>query len=168
MAEQTNLGKVIRCDIADYLNVGTAESEEYVLLGVGVNSLDENPSAKIDKTAYVSDRSVSGTIIGYENKFAFDMHLMAKHPAIRKLYDISRNQKTGSDAEVDYVRVDLYDGEGENATTFPARKFRVAVEVSGTTGGGTEMVRVAGNLHQVGNFVDGTFDTASKTFTPKA
>lgn len=167
MAETANYNKVIRCDIADYLNVGTEEIPEFVLLGVGVNSLDENPSAKIDKTAYVSDRSVSGTIIGYENSFAFDMHLMAKHPAIRKIYDISRNQKTGSDAEADYVRVDLYDGEGES-TTYPARKFRVAVEVSGVTGAGTDIVRVAGNLHQVGNFVEGTFDTASKTFTPKA
>ena len=167
MAEQTNYNKVIRCDIADYLDVGTDGSAEFVLLGVGVNSLDEQPSAKIDKTAYVSDRSVSGTIIGYENKFAFDMHLLAKHPAIRKIYDISRNQKTGSDAETDYVRVDLYDGEGES-TTYPARKFHVAVEVSGITGEGTGIVRVAGNLHQVGNFVDGTFDTVSNMFTPKA
>lgn len=168
MAEQVNYNKVIRCDIADYLNVGTEDSAEYVLMGVGVNSLDENPSAKIDKTAYVSDRSVSGTIIGYENKFAFDMHLMAKHPAIRKIYDISRNQKTGSDAEADYVRVDLYDAEDENTTTFPARKFRVAIEVSGVTGAGTEIVRVAGNLHQVGNFVEGTFNTQTKMFMPNS
>jgi hypothetical protein len=167
MAETANYDKVIRCDIADYLNIGTDSNEEYVLMGVGVDSLDEQPSAKIDKTAYVSDRSVSGTIIGYENKFAFDMHLMAQHPAIRKIYDISRNQKTGSDAEADYVRVDLYDGEGENVTSFPARKFRVAIEVSGVTGAGTEIVRVAGNLHQVGNFVEGTFNTQTKTFTPK-
>lgn len=165
MAEQS-YNKVIRYQLADYLNVGTATSEQYELLGVGVNSLDENPSAKIDKTAYVSDRSVSGTIIGYENKFAFDMHLIANHPAIKLIYDISRNQKTGGEAETDYIRVDRYGDEDDNATVFPARKFRVAVEVSGVTGAGTEIVRVAGNMHQVGNFIEGMFDISSKTFTP--
>ena len=157
--------KVIRYQIADYLNVGTDQSEEYALMGVGFNSLDENPSAKIDKTAYINDRSVSGTIIGYENSFAFDTQFIADDNAIRHIYDIARNQKTGGEAEAYYVRVDVYDGESDDATTFPARRFKVAVEVTGITGAGTEIMRVAGNLHQVGNFEEGTFDVTTKTFT---
>ena len=159
--------KVIRYQIADYLNVGTGDSAEFALMGVGFNSLDENPSAKIDKTAYISDRSVSGTIIGYENSFAFDTQFISDDAAIKKIYDIARNQKTGGEAETEYVRVDVYAGESDDATTFPARKFRVAVEVTGVTGAGTEIVRVAGNLHQVGNFEEGTFDTKTNTFTKK-
>ena len=158
--------KVIRYQIADYLNVGTDNSTEFALMGVGFNSLDENPSAKIDKTAYISDRSVSGTIIGYENSFAFDTQFISDDLAIKKIYDIARNQRTGGEAETEYVRVDVYAGN-DDATTVPARKFRVAVEVTGVTGAGTEIVRVAGNLHQVGNFEEGTFDIQSKTFTKK-
>lgn len=155
------MGKVIRYQIADYLNTG---SENYSLMGLGFTALDENPNAKVETQAYISDKSASGAITGYENRFPFDTQLISEEEAIDFIYDVARNQKTGSDAETDYVRVDLFKDQSGGA--YPARKFKVAVEVTGITGAGTEIVRVAGNLHQVGNFVDGTFDTASKTFTP--
>lgn len=158
------MNKIIRYQIADYLNAGTAEAENYALMGAGFSALDENPSAQVDKTAYISDRSVSGTIIGYENSFAFDTQLIADDAAVRFIYDVARNQKTGGEAETEYVRVEVFDNEG--GTSYPARKFRVAVEVTGITGAATEIMRVAGTLHQVGDFVDGMFDIKSKTFTP--
>lgn len=158
------MNKIIRYQIADYLNTSKSGSDNYALMGAGFSALDENPSAQVDKTAYISDRSVSGTIIGYENSFAFDTQLIADDEAIKFIYDIARNQKTGGEAEAEYVRVEVFDNEG--GTSYPARKFRVAVEVTGITGAATEIMRVAGTLHQVGNFVDGTFDIQSKTFTP--
>ena len=157
------MNKIIRYQIADYLNTSKSGSDNYALMGAGFSALDENPSAQVDKTAYISDRSVSGTIIGYENSFAFDTQFIADDEAIRFIYDIARNQKTGGEAEAEYVRVEAFDNEG--GTSYPARKFRVAVEVTGITGAATEIMRVAGTLHQVGNFVDGTFDIQSKTFT---
>ena len=158
------MNKIIRYQIADYLNTSKSGAGNYALMGAGFSALDENPSAQVDKTAYISDRSVSGTIIGYENSFAFDTQLIADDEAIKFIYDIARNQKTGGEAEAEYVRVEVFDNE--SGTSYPARKFRVAVEVTGITGAATEIMRVAGTLHQVGNFVDGTFDIQSKTFTP--
>ena len=161
MAESANA--VIRYGIGDYIQVS---GETYALLGLGVVSLDENPGAKIDKQAFINDRSASGTVTGYENSFAFDAQLRTGTDAegIEFIYGIGRDQKTGADAETYYCRVDLYKGIGE-ATSYPARRFKVAVEVAGVTGAGTEIMRVTGNLHQVGNFEEGTFDTATKTFT---
>ena len=158
------MNKVIRYMIADFLNTGGSDAEEYSKMGVGFSALDENPTAKVDKTAYISDRSASGSITGYENRFAFDTQFISDEAAIKYIYDIARDQKTGGDAETDYVRVDVYAGD-EGGTSYPARKFRVAVEVTGITGAGTEIMRVAGNLHQVGNFVAGTFDTSTRKFT---
>lgn len=157
------MNKVIRYMIADYLNTGTDSTETYSMMGAGFTALDENPSAKVDKTAYISDRSASGSITGYENKFAFDTQLISDDAAVKYLYNVARNQKVGEEAETDYVRVDLY--ETAESGAYPARKFRVAIEVTGITGAGTEIVRVAGNLHQVGDFVEGTFDPGTKTFT---
>lgn len=162
------MNKVIRYQIADYLNTAASGSEAatYSLMGAGFTALDENPSAKVDKTAYISDKSASGSITGYENKFAFDTQLISDEAAVEFLYNIARNQKTGADAETDYVRVDLY--KANQGGAYPARKFRVAVEVTGITGAGTEIVKVAGNLHQVGDFVEGTFNPTTKTFTESA
>lgn len=158
------MNKVIRYMVADYLNTAKdAATPAYSLMGAGFSSLDENPAAKVDKTAYISDKSASGSVTGYENSFAFNTQFISDEAAIKFIYDVARNQKTGADAETDYVRVDLYETAQEGA--YPARKFRVAVEVTGITGAGTEIMVVAGNLHQVGNFVEGTFNPATKTFT---
>lgn len=157
------MNKVIRYMVADYLNAGTTDSEAYALMGSGFSALDENPNAKVDTTAYINDKSASGSITGYENKFAFDTQFISDEAAIKFIYDIARNQKTGEDAETEYVRVDLYDTETSGA--YPARKFKVAVEVTGITGAGTEIMKVAGNLHQVGDFVEGMFNPTTKTFT---
>lgn len=160
------MAKVIRYMIADYLETKPSPSEEYSLMGTGFNTLDENPAAKVDKTAFISDKSASGSIVGYENTFPFDTQLIADDAAIEWLYDVARNQKTGSDAETNYIRVELYKEAASGA--YPARKFRVCAEVTGITGAGTEIVKVAGNLHQVGNFVDGTFNPTTKAFTAKS
>lgn len=159
---------VIRYQIADFLNVGGEDAENYVLMGVGFNTLDENPAAKIDKKAYINDRSASGTITGYENTFAFDTDLIADEQAVMALYDVSRDQKTGGDAQFDYIRTELFKPVADEENTYEARKFRVACEVTSVNGAGTEIVRVAGNLHQVGNLTLGQFNTTTKIFTPTA
>lgn len=157
------MSKVIRYQVADYLNTAVSGDPDYALMGVGFNTLDENPAAKVDKTAYINDKSASGSITGYENTFPFDTQLISDDAAIAFIYDVARNQKTGSDAETDYVRVELFEDAVSGA--YPARKFRVAVEVTGITGQGTEIMKVAGNLHQVGDFTDGTFNPTTKAFT---
>lgn len=158
------MAKVIRYMIADYLNTGSGDTATYSLMGAGFSALDENPSAKVDSTAFINDKSASGSVTGYENTFPFDTQLISDEVAIIKIYEIARNQKTGTDAECDYVRVDVWNAP-ESGSAYPARKFRVCVEVTGITGAGTDIVKVAGNLRQVGNFVEGTFDTSTKTFS---
>lgn len=161
------MNKIIRHMIADYLNVGTREAEEYAFMNAGFTTLDENPSAKVETVPYVGDKSASGSITGYETVFPFETQLISDEAAVKFIYDIGRNQKTGEDAETDYVRIDEFD-DGATETSYPARKFRVAVEVTNIAGEGTQIVKVSGNLHQVGDFIDGTFDTNTKKFTPKS
>lgn len=159
---------IIRHQIADYLKTGETgtgtATPVYSLMGTGFNSLDENPSAKVDTTAYISDKVASSDVTGYETTFPFNTDLIADQDAVMFLYNIGRNQKTGEDAQTEYIRVDLYGTASSGA--YPARKFNVTVEVTGITGAGTEKVKVAGNLHQNGDFVEGTFNPTTKVFTP--
>lgn len=159
------MGKVMRYQIADYLNVGSSDTEEYALMGVGFNTLDESPSAQTDGKVYISQKAKSNSVQNYEPAFAFDTDLMSDEKPVMALYDIGRNQLTGADAEMDYVRVELFQTATENA--YPARKFRVAVQVESIEGEGGSNIKVTGSLLAVGDFVDGTFDTQTKTFTAK-
>ena len=158
------MSTVMRYDIADFLDTGTT-TPSYALMGVGFNSLDESPNAQKDSKTYIHQKSQTSTIKGYQTAFAFDTDLISSDTAVMKLYDIGRNQKTGADAELDYVRVELFKPVPEEENTYMARKFKVAVEVASIAGEGGGNVKVTGNLNGVGDFVDGTFNTATKTFT---
>lgn len=156
---------VIRYQIADYLNVGTGDTEEWALMGVGFNTLDENPNAQTEGKTYINQKTQTSQIKSYNAQFPFDSDLIKDEVAVMALYKVGRDHLVGGEAEKDYIRVDLFEGAGESGA-YPARKFRVAVEVTSFSGAGGEIVKAAGNLNAVGDFVEGTFNTATKTFTP--
>lgn len=162
------MSQILRWAIADYMNTGTFETPTWSLMGLGFTQLDENPNPKVDEKAYINDKASTKNITGYGATFPFTADVYSDQATIAKLEDIGENQKTGSDAIVEYLRTKFLVNEfGEPLTeTVNARKFNVAVEVSGITGAGTEALQIAGNLHQRGDMVPGTFDLTDKTFTP--
>lgn len=163
MANET----IMRYQVADYLGITSEEEGEpaFALMGAGVNTLDENPAAQLDTKTYVNGRAASSTIKSYQPQFPFDTDLMKSEAAIMELYNIGRNELTGAEAERDYIRVELFEPVDSKENTFKARKFRVAVEVASCAGAGGEAIKVTGNLNNVGTFVDGEFNTQTKTFT---
>ncbi|MGL5765168.1 MAG: hypothetical protein ACRCX8_05935 [Sarcina sp.] len=155
---------VQRNQIADYLNVSKTGEATYKLMGVGFTSLDESPGAQTETKVYISDSSASTVIKSYETQFPFEADFVSDEEALMALYQVGRNHLTGIDAEFDYVRVDLYDTA--TSGSYPARKFRVACEISDCSGEGGETMVVSGNLNAVGDPVEGTFNVSTKTFTP--
>ena len=153
---------VMRYQVADYLATG---DDKFALMGVGFNTLDENPTAQKDAKTYINQKAQPTQIKSYQPTFPFDTDLISDEEAVMAIYDIGRNQKTGEDAELDYVRVELFKPVADQENVFEARKFRVAVEVANITGEGGGIMKVTGNLNGVGDFVAGTFDTTTKTFT---
>ncbi|WMI80351.1 hypothetical protein [Anaerotignum sp. MB30-C6] len=159
---------VMRHQIADYLNTSTNGTPSFALMGVGFNTLDENPNAQTDGKTYIHQKAQTSQIKNYQTQFPFDTDLIASEEAVMALYSIGRNQKTGAEAELEYVRVELFQPDATLENTFAARKFKVAVGVTGIAGAGGESVRVTGTLHGVGDPVYGTFNTTTKTFTETA
>lgn len=154
---------VQRYDIADYLNVGSGEEENYVLMGVGFTSLNESPGAQTTSKKYINEKTSSSSITSYETQFPFESDLIPAQAAVKALYEVGRNHLVGSDAEFDYVRVDLFDKVVEKENNYKARKFRVCAEVSEFNGEDDQVV--SGNLNAVGDPIFGTFDTSTKKFT---
>lgn len=153
-----------RHEFADYLNIQTAETPEFVLMGTGFTTLDENPGAQTSKKKYVNEKASSSSITRYETVFPFESDLIIQQEAVLALYKVGRNHCTGSDAEFQYVRAELWDKVPERDNEFAARLFTVSAEISSI--GGEDEIAVSGNLNAAGDPVDGTFNTATKTFTP--
>lgn len=166
MSEASKKTVVMRHKIADYLNVGTEDSPEWVLLGTGVTTLDESPGAQTESVKYVNESSSSSSVTGYETSFSYEAEHIVEEKAIDALFMVGRNHYTGSDAEFEYCRVELWnksDASEVTANSYEARKFKVSCEVSDY--GGENKQTISGNLNAVGDPVLGTFDIKTKAFT---
>lgn len=152
-----------RHQFADYLNVATEDAPRFVLMGTGFKTLDEEPGAQTESTKYVNDKASSKSVIGYETVFPFESDFIKEQEAIIALYNVGRNHCVGSDAEFEYVRVELWDPADGKPNEFAARKFIVSAEISEI--GGENNISVSGNLNAVGDFVGGTFNTKTRIFT---
>ena len=53
------MGKEVtqRHEIADYLNVGTADTEKYALMGAGFTALGESPNAQSKTKKYINEKA---------------------------------------------------------------------------------------------------------------
>lgn len=156
---------LLRNAIADYALIGG----QYELMGTGFTSLDESPNAQTDSETYINETTTSADITGYETEFPYESRLIPSQKAIYALYKMGRDHATGDDAQLTYVRVDLFNPVGtpsEESAEYTARQFKVANEVSDIEGGGGEKIQVSGTLHAVGDPIQGKFDTVTKEFTP--
>lgn len=152
---------VMRNQVADYLMVG----DSFELMGVGFETLDENPNAQSMQKTYVNQATATNIVKSYQTEFPFSADMISSEKAIRALYKVGRDHLTGTDAMFEYVRVDLFDPEDGQTNTFQARRFIVSAEVSGNTGNGGDPLALAGTLKAVGDPELGTFVTTTKKFT---
>lgn len=156
---------VMRYQFADYLNTSNTGEAEYNLMNTGFTSLGENPNTQEETKQYVGDKSSSSTVTGYQTEFPYEAELIASEKCTEALFDTVRNQKTGSSAQFDYIRVELWNKSGDTDGVYKARKFKVT-NVPDELGAEPGAQTISGTLKQVGDFVDGTFTVSSKTFTP--
>lgn len=153
-----------RHEFADYLNIQDAETPKFVLMGTGFTTLNEKPGAQTSKKKYVNEAASSSSITSYETSFPFESDLIIQQEAVLALYNVGRNHYTGSDAEFQYVRTELWNKIPDKENEFTARLFTVSAEISDITG--EDEMSVSGNLNAVGDPVDGTFNTVTLMFTP--
>lgn len=166
MSETTGKRDVVqRHQIADYLNIGTSESPNWVLMGVGFTSLNETFGAESESSKYVNEASESSSVTSYKSVFPFEAHLIKSQEAVNALYTVGRNHLVGAEAEFEYCRVELFEGKASAESTYAARKFLVSVEASTIEGDKKQSVK--GNLNAVGDPVDGYFNTKTPAFTAK-
>lgn len=161
MSETTTAVKQRYQEVA-YMKVG----ESFELAGTGFTELNEEPNAQTTSKKYINSKSSSSSITSYEGEHPFTADQIPSEEVIKDLISIGKERKTGTDAEREFVRVDLDEkAEGDTTgTVFKARMFTVAAEISSFSDNDGEL-QVEGTLHDKGDPVMGKFDTKTKTFT---
>lgn len=155
----------MRSQVHAYMNIGNAETPEWSRCGKGWKKLAENPNAQTDSVQYIDEDSETTDTVSYSPQYSFECDLMYTDPTIKKVYDIAKQRKTGSDCVVDMVFVDAFE-DALTENTYTAYRESLAVAVSSLDG--TKKMTMSGNLNGQGDGVKGTFNTSTKTFTSAA
>ncbi len=156
-----------RTDILHFMNVtsedkkASGSGEVWQQLGAGWTAVTESPSAQTKERKYINEKSSRKNITSYAPNFSFEHLLMFNNPAIRKVYKIYKQRKTGVDAVVEMVTVDAFETPVNGA--FPAYKGKYAVEVSSCDDDDDMIVK--GNLNGQGDEEMGWFNPTTGTWT---
>lgn len=152
--------------IANYIDVAAtgAEAPDYAFMGAGFKSLEENPTAQTKSRKYVCDQSTTKTINGYDWSTPFELDQIREQKAVDFICKIGELQLTGEDTERDYIMVDMDKAVASSENIYYARKIKVAVEVSSFSNDDGDL-GASGNLLSVGNIIEGSFNTETRTFT---
>ena len=163
---EENTGVEQRYQQPDYIDVsGGSGSPRFELLGFGVTQLDNSPSAQTTSKRYVNQKSATQSIGSYEWTAPLEFDLIRSEAAIAYIADIGENEKTGVDAETLYVKVYMNKPVASKQNTFEAKQRRVAVEIADFSDNDGE-TQGSGNLLGKTDWVNGEFNTETKTFTP--
>lgn len=154
---------VMTYDEAHYFDIGTTSTPNVVLGGV-ITQLDENSNPTESEKQYITQKTKTTKITGFGDEFPITSDLVKGDEVSEYFYTIFRDRKTGTDAQVIHYIVELWNPT-ETTNVYKARKQVQTVSISGKVANPGEQITFNGSLKGVSDFVDGTFNTSTKTFT---
>ena len=134
----------------------------------GVSKFEESSNPTEKSVQYIGDKSKTNKVTGYDNQFAIESDLIKNDKVVMYLYSIFRDRKVGIYAQQYLYIAELWNPIAEQENTYKARKILTTAVLSGKTPNPGETITFSGDLKGVGDFIDGTFNTKTKTFTPNA
>ena len=150
-------------DEAHYFDVGTSETPDIELGGV-ITEMTESTNPKETEKQYIHQKSSITKTTGYANEFPITMDMVKGDKVFENFYKKFYERKTGNDLNIDHYIVNLWENETE-ANTYKARKITQTVSITECNGAAGGQKQITGSL-KGGDFVYGTFNTSTKTFTP--
>ena len=150
-------------DEAHYFDVGTNEQSDIELGGV-ITEMTESSNPTETEKQYIHQKSKITKTTGYNNEFPITMDMVKGDKVFENFYEKFYQRKTGNDLNIDHYIVNLWENQTE-ANTYKARKITQTVSITECNGAAGEQKQITGSL-KGGDFVYGTFNTSTKTFTP--
>ena len=159
------LKDVMTFDEAHYFDIGTAEEPNIELGGV-ITQLDESSNPTESEKQYIHQKTKTTKVTGFADEFPITMDMVKGDAVFEYFYDIFRNRKTGTEAQVTHYIVELWNETAAN--TYKCRQQVQTVSIDTKTANPGEQINISGTLKAVSDFVDGTFNVETKQFTPTA
>lgn len=164
--------EVMTYDEAYYLDVEETKADNATaniqLMNVGVTKFEENSNPTEKSVQYIGDKSKTNKVTGYDTQFPIESDLIKNDAVVSYLYSIFRNRKAGKYAQQNLYIVELWNPVENQENVYKARKLYTTAVIAGKVPNPGETITFNGDLKGIGDFVDGTFNVSTKTFTPNA
>ena len=95
------------------------------------------------------------------------MDMVKGDKVFENFYEKFYLRKTGNDLNIDHIIVNLWEPVAEQENTYKARKITQTVSITECNGAAGEQKQITGSL-KGGDFVYGTFNVSTKTFSENA
>ena len=146
-----------------YFDIGTASTPDIELGGYGFTQMDENSNPQESEKQYINQATKTTRVTGFSDEFPITADMLKNEPVIEYFYEIFRDRKRGTEAQVTHYIVETWNETTTN--TYKCRKQVQSIIITGKTGTPGENMQFTGSLKSVSDFVDGTFNVSTKTFT---
>ena len=160
----TNVSElVLRASFKSYMNTGTSTSPTWSLIGEGFTSLKEAKNPTEYSRKYVHEKTERTDVVGYATQIDYTTDTYTENPVINKIADVTDNERTGTDAQVEILNVNEFQDSGSSGTHAYAAFKRTYAIIPDAKGDGTDTLVYSGSFKAVGDINNGTFD--GTTFT---
>lgn len=129
-----------------FMNVGTKSSPKYVRMQ-GFTSMSDGKNASEYSRRYVDEATERSDVTGYAAQIDFEFDRYSPFTVHEKLAAIIDGELLGSEAHVEIVTVDLFNGSEEAGY---AAKYREYSVIPDTVGDGTDALIYSGTFKAIG------------------
>lgn len=154
----------MREKLVHYLNIGTSSTPKYVLLGDGITSLTEEFNPESETKQYINQANGTTVIKSYTPSISIEREYIKDDELQAWIDEKIKTLPTGSDAETDYIRINLFD-ETATSGTYNAVKRKCTFQFDSVGGDAGSALVNALTLGGIGDGIVGTFKVSDKTFT---
>lgn len=158
--------KVLK-DIMEYDEGHYFGINNQIVLGGVITELTESANPTESEKQYIHQKSKVTKVTGFANEFPITMDMVKGDEVFEYMYNLFYERKVGSDLDVDHYIVNLWEPVAEQADTYKARKITQTCSITECNGAAGEQKQITGSL-KGGDFVYGTFNVSTKTFTENA
>lgn len=163
---ENNTEKVLK-DIMQYDQAHYFGINNKIILGGVITEMTESANPTESEKQYIHQKSKVTKVTGFANEFPITMDMVKGDEVFEYMYNLFYERKVGSDLDIDHYIVDLWEPVAEQTDTYKARKIVQTCSITECNGAAGEQKQITGSL-KGGDFVYGTFNVSTKTFTENA
>ena len=161
-SQEKVLKDIMQYDQAHYFGIN-----DKIVLGGVITELTESANPTESEKQYIHQKSKVTKVTGFANEFPITMDMVKGDEVFEYMYGLFYERKVGSDLDIEHYIVDLWEPVAEQTDTYKARKIVQTCSITECNGAAGEQKQITGSLTG-GDFVYGTFNVSTKTFTENA